>query len=240
MSENKILERIELLRWIVHFKRKQDFYTFSIIGKPGSGKTTLSLLLGNLISRYFFYTNEAEALDEENILKLKDHVASKRKVVLILDDFSFMITGRSEADRRRLYNLFRIRHILGESHEYYIFLVAHYVRALAPTLRASWVKILTSIDSAEIKMYSSEYMFSESSLLAYYEYYTTYNDKYIILVNKGVERIIDATIPFIDKLVDYKLKENLGSWSYMEFKHRPRVKLLNMLIQKYNNVGDGR
>jgi len=168
---------------------------------------------------------------------------TQRKVVLILDDFSFMITGRSQKDRERLYNLFRIRHILGEDKTYYVIFVAHYLRSLAPTLRASYVKILTSVDIAETKIYYSEAMFSQSTLLTYYEYLQQYGTQNIILVNKGDERIINITLPHVGKLTQRKRIEKIGEWSLLKYKYSKRKALMffkrNISSESENYANDG-
>ena len=168
---------------------------------------------------------------------------TQRKVVLILDDFSFMITGRSNKDRERLYNLFRIRHILGEDKTYYVIFVAHYLRSLAPTLRASYVKILTSVDIAEIKIYYSEAMFSQSSLLTYYEYTQQYGNQNIILVNKGDEKILNITLPNVKELTQHKKIEKIGEWSLLKYKYAKRKALMffkrNISESEYNDGNKG-
>jgi len=207
----------------------KPFNTVAIIGKPGTGKSSIGLLMSSLINRYLLYSTVGEALDLENLKALKKALEFvQRRVVLFLDDFSFAISGRSQKDRLRLKNLMEIRHILGENHRYYVILVGHYVRSLSPILRSANIKMLTSVDVAEVRLYAQEYMFSESSLLTYFEYLQQKPNEFLVLVNFGTsEEIMNLTMPYIGYLIrKYKIEE-FGPWKLYKFAASKR-KLLNI------------
>jgi len=236
----KVYERLALIKEIAA-KLNKPFNMVTIIGKPASGKTTLAYLITAFLSRYFFFTKDAEALDIENLTKLKHEALGfwvERKTVFIFDDFSFAITGRSKEDRKRLKNLVEFRHIFGEGRRYYVILIAHYARSLAPVLRSAHIKILTSLDAAEVKLYSSEYMFSESTLLTYFEYLQSKPDQHLVLVSYGTEeKIMNLTLPYIDLYARRKMIKEIGKWKVMKLYYGGK-KLLK--IAELINIQGGR
>ena len=220
---------MSFIQEIVDRLNRNPFNSLAIIGKPGTGKSTLGFLVAELLSKYFYYTKEPEALDVDNLKLIKQGFAfaNGRRLVLFFDDFSFAISGRSQKDRQRLKNLVEIRHILGEKRRYFVILVGHYIRSLAPTLRSAHIKILTSLDATEINLYSTEYMFSENSLIAYLEYLTERPKDHIVLVNYGTtEKIINLTLPRVGVLTRHIKVEEYGPWLLYRFAF-DKKKLLN-------------
>jgi len=236
----KVGERLGLI-WEIASHLKRPFNTVAIIGKPASGKSSLGFLIANFLSRYIFYTTEPEALEEESLVRLKPDfgLLGSKRVVMLLDDFTYAITGRSNADRRRLKNLMEIRHILGENKRYYVILVGHYMRALAPVLRSAHIKILTSLDASEVRLYSQEFMFSENSLLTYFEYLQERPNQYLVLVNFGTtEKIMNLTLGnAINEFLTKRLLKKNGVWKLYIMKYG-RTKLLNYLknISSSDNI----
>lgn len=163
----------------------------AVIGRMGSGKTHLARrIYEECFSDYCFVELRAEDLDELEKLSAERQCS---KYFFFFDDFSYQLTGRSRADKERLNKFFRVRHIFGTS-DIVIVIVAHYVRSIAPFLRTASVKILTSISEAEVKMYSSEYLFTEPTLWDYVHYYRKYSNKYIALISsRAGEHIVDLT-----------------------------------------------
>jgi len=113
----------------------------------------------------------------------------------VFDDFSFALTGRSEKDRERLNKIFKIRHYT-KSNDLILIFIVHYVRSLAVFLRASQVRILTSVTEPEIRLYSSEYLFTPSALWDYLYHYSSSKNRYLILYNgvRSGEHIVDVTL----------------------------------------------
>lgn len=180
-------------------KHSSNYSVLSIIiGAMGSGKTTLALSLGTafkrLVSGECYLSHSIEVIDELSKFT-KNHFA------LILDDISFQLSSTSKRTRDYLQKLFRIRHMT--NYNSMIIFVVHYARSIAPFIRSSPVKILTSINEAEVRMYSNEYLFTEPSLWDYLHYTNKYNDKYIILMNQyGRERIVDVTNIIMNECVE--------------------------------------
>ena len=202
----------------------------SIIGKPATGKSAIAFLISSFISKHIFYSTQAEALDRENLEALRNEIknSKRRKIVLLLDDFSFAVTGRSKKDRERLKNLMELRHILFEDKRYYIILIGHYVRSLAPVLRSSHIKVLTYLDAAELNLYLNEYMFSQSSLLAYFEYLQEKQHEKLYLVSFGTyEKIMNLTFTNIRQLTQRKRMKTIGPWTLYKMRFGKR-KLLNI------------
>jgi hypothetical protein len=166
-----------------------------IIGSIASGKTTLALTLSSLFTKMFrdsrcYITTDLSYLDPNSINSLEG-----KYVAIVFDDVSNKIKRFSE----HLTKLYSIRHAENSpikviNKNVFMLFNCHYMRSIAPFLRATPLRILTSISESEIKAYSSEYLFTVSSLWDYLYYYYKYEDRYIILVSvRGKERIIDVT-----------------------------------------------
>lgn len=165
----------------------------TIIGTMGSGKTTIAKKLYEYCyagKGFKLYPNEEfNSLDIEDIEKLP----KREKYYLLFDDYSYKVTGRTLKDREKLNTVFRVRHIL-ESNDIVMSFVVHYLRSLAVFLRSSQVRILTSINEAEINMYASDYLFTVSGLWDYLYYRRKYRDRYIVLISSSNgEHIVDVT-----------------------------------------------
>lgn len=203
---------------------KKMFKNFPIIvytiGSMGSGKTTLAILTYRGLKFYrpkktrperfkkilLYYYNahecETECIDQF-INTIQDRSPSTLHFV-VLDDYSFVLQSRTKKYYEFLNKLFRIRHLTGTSY-IILWFNGHYSRSLAPFIRSTNYRILTSISPAEIKQYASEYIFAESDLWEYYNYYTRYPSKKIILAEfRSISKIIDITF---DKRIKAKLEK---------------------------------
>lgn len=175
-----------------------------VIGSMGSGKTTLALVTSiglkyihkNPIT-YYYNAGDCEitCLDYaiEAIRRNRDH---KGVHFVIFDDYSFVVASRSKELYEFLNKLFRIRHLTGVN-DIIAWFNGHYSKSLAPFIRSTNYRVITSISPSEIKQYAGEYLFSESDLWEYYGYYVSYPRRKIILAEfRGVSKIIDVSIRF--------------------------------------------
>lgn len=167
-----------------------------IIGSMSSGKTTLALTLASLFKR-MHQNSECYITDVENMDIVISNLSNlqKKNIAIIFDDVSLVIHRYSKELRR----IFTIRHPSGDpltALDKNIFLLfnCHYVRSIAPFLRASPLRILTSISEAEIRAYANEYLFTVSSLWDYLYYVRKYPERFISLFSvRGSEHVVDVT-----------------------------------------------
>ena len=189
--------------------------TISVIGRMRTGKSTFSKLFGVYIKRHYEAQGDDVYLDiiSPDLLldveSLEDMIrsASSDVNILIFDDLSFLVSGRSKAVNNFLNLITRIAHIT-ESDYNYIFFIGHYSKSISPFLRASNVVVLTSISHPEIG--GLKELFTLGSLYDYLYYYTLYPKRYIYLLRyHTIERIIDFTqdLPKPRKKRDKKVME---------------------------------
>jgi hypothetical protein len=173
--------------------------TISVIGRMRTGKSTFSKLFGLYIRRHYESQGDDVYLDIIrpdlllDIESLEDMIrsASSDVNILIFDDLSFLVSGRSKAVNNFLNFLTRIAHITFSDYNY-IFFIGHYSKSISPFLRASNVVVLTSISHPEIS--SLKELFTLGSLYDYLYYYTLYPKRFIYLLRyHTIERIIDFT-----------------------------------------------
>jgi hypothetical protein len=173
--------------------------TISVIGRMRTGKTTFSKLFAFYIMNY--YKNQGDSVFMEiftpdqllDIQILEDMIASLSSDVnvLIFDDLSFLVSGRSKAVNNFLNLITRIAHITNSDYNY-VFFIGHYSKSISPFLRASNVVVLTSISHPEIP--SLKELFTLSTLYDYLYYYSINPKRYIYLIRyHTIERIIDFT-----------------------------------------------
>lgn len=166
-----------------------------VIGASASGKTTLALTLASVFTKMYsnsrcYITTNLSYLDPERIRSLDG-----RNVAVVFDDVSNRIRRVSD----ELTRLYTIRHPHGHATDtigknVFMLFICHYLRSVAPFIRSTPLRVLSSITEAEIRAYSSEYLFTLSSLWDYLEYVYTYPHRYIILASSGGrEHIIDVT-----------------------------------------------
>lgn len=195
---SKIKEKIVIPALQKAFSEVKDTNALfiTITGFMGSGKTTLA----QTISYYFaeltkeprtYRTVGGKALQVIDKLSPK-YPKANRYLIIIFDDISYLLDSRSKQGKEALNKLFQIRH-LTKKNAIAIF-NTHYSRSTAPFIRATPVRILTSLTEAEIDAYRQQYLFTTSALWDYLYYLQKHPDRFIILVNAwGREKIIDIT-----------------------------------------------
>ncbi len=188
------------------------------IGSMGSGKTTLALAtyallrqkLGDVSFHYVNVDNEDQLLEAFNAVVNAIRESNTEYSFVLLDDLSYVLNPRSVKGREFLTRVFKIRH-LTDKDNVILWLNGHYSRSIAPFLRATNYRILTSLTQPEIKQYTSEYLFSEADL---WEYLRALNRKqYVILVQfKHVSKLISVKLTpnhYLKKKID-ELKKEYG------------------------------
>jgi len=224
--------RLKLLRDIT-FDKRDYIHTISIIGKMVSGKSTLGLLLALMDSDKIVITDSAETIDHlHELRKGLGKPTENYDISILFDDFGFQITGRSREDRERLTKLFKIRHILG-LRRYNLIFISHYVRSLAPFIRSTNAKILTTLDTAEIPLYVQDRLFMAQDLWDYYSYLAHQKYKaYLILIQRFTGHILDITlraslIRQLEKILEESKVEKYSTDIYTIYK--PPLKLSSLL-----------
>jgi chromosomal replication initiation ATPase DnaA len=171
------------------------------IGSMGSGKTTLALatyvylhdkMLSSIDLHYINVDSEDQLLDAFNETVNRIRESSTEYHFILLDDLSYVLNPRSSKGKEFLTRVFKIRHLAGKDN-IIIWLNGHYSRSIAPFLRATNYRILTSLTQPEIRQYTSEYLFSEADL---WEYLRALNRmKHVILAQfKHVSKLISVNL----------------------------------------------
>jgi energy-coupling factor transporter ATP-binding protein EcfA2 len=164
-----------------------------IIGTTTSGKTTLALTLASLFTHMYsnskcYITTNLDYLNDLSGLNGKN-------IAIVFDDVSNRIKRYSDT----LTKLYTVRHPSNEAintinKNIFMLFNCHYMRSIAPFIRSTPLRILTSITESEIRAYASEYLFTISTLWDYLHYYYKYEDKYIVLISVyGREHIMDVS-----------------------------------------------
>ena len=189
------------------------------IGSMGSGKTTLALAtyvylrdtkLKDIDFHYISVDTEDELLDAFNATLDRIRESSTEYSFVLLDDLSYVLNPRSNKGREFLTQVFKIRHLTGKD-KVIIWLNGHYSRSIAPFLRSTDYRILTSLTHPEIKQYTSEYLFSDRDLWEYLN--ALVKHKHVILVQfKHVVKLISVRLTsnhYLKKKID-ELKKQYG------------------------------
>lgn len=165
-----------------------------VIGAMGTGKTTLSML----VYSHFFKKKRFKSVLITSTEDFYDFITNIKneansKYYILFDDFSFAIDTRSKTGREFLSMLFRIRHILNTNYVL-LWFNGHYSYSLAPFIRSTQYRILTSISEPEVKQYASAYIFTEKDLWDFFKWCRDHMDKRIVLASfRGITKIIDVT-----------------------------------------------
>jgi len=196
--ELEAIKRDELFRDI--FKYLPTTSTIAIIGKMRTGKTTFSVLFAEYIANHYkemgdsvyYKLYDPDRLKDLDLLEYELITKSEDINILIFDDLSFIISGRSKIVNNFLNLISRIAHITQSDYNY-IFFIGHYSRSISPFLRSANSVVLTSISHPEVN--SLKELFTLSSLYDYLYYYSEYPHRYIYLIKYHTyERIIDFTL----------------------------------------------
>jgi Cdc6-like AAA superfamily ATPase len=184
------------------------------IGSMGSGKTTLALatyvyLRDKMLKDVdFYYINvdtEDQLLDAFNDVVARIRESRTEYSFVLLDDLSYVLNPRSLKGREFLTRVFKIRHLTGKD-KVIIWLNGHYSRSIAPFLRSTDYRILTSLTHPEIKQYTSEYLFSDRDLWEYLN--ALVKHKRVILVQfKHVVKLISVKLTSKNKWLKSRIEE---------------------------------
>ena len=198
MTQLEAITRDELFRDI--FRYLPCTATIAIIGRMRSGKTTFASLFANYIRRHYESQGDTVYVDSFNPQDLADlesleariHSQSGDVNILVFDDLSFIVSGRSKLVNNFLNLITRIAHVTQSDYNY-VFTIGHYSKAISPFLRAANVVVLTSISHPEINALKE--LFTVSALYDYLDYYAANPGRYIYLIRYHVfERIVDFTL----------------------------------------------
>jgi Cdc6-like AAA superfamily ATPase len=189
------------------------------IGSMGSGKTTLALAtyvylrdvkLKDIDLHYINVNTEDELLDAFNNVVNQIRESRTQYSFVLLDDLSYVLNPRSSKGKEFLTRVFKIRHLTGKDN-IILWLNGHYSRSIAPFLRATNYRILTSLTQPEVKQYVSEYLFAEADLWEYLRALT--KRSHVILAQfKHVSKLISVKLTPYHKLAIEvaKLKKQYG------------------------------
>jgi hypothetical protein len=144
---------------------------------------------------YISVDTEDQLLDAFNTTVDRIRESSTEYSFILLDDLSYVLNPRSSKGKEFLTRVFKIRHLAGKDN-IIIWLNGHYSRSIAPFLRATNYRILTSLTQPEIRQYTSEYLFSEADLW-----------EYLRALSKR-QHIILAQFKHVSKLISVKLTPN--------------------------------
>jgi len=146
------------------------FYGF-ILGLSGTGKT-------NIASYISFYTWTIKKnynvyyVNFNDIEQLESYEFPSKPSIVIFDDFSFMCLHNNKACLEFANRFVKARH---KTKELISFFIVHYIHSIAPVLRNSHMRIVTSI-TAEYEIKQLRNYFNLNLLWDFYETYV-YNPK---------------------------------------------------------------
>jgi hypothetical protein len=155
----------------------KPFHQITIIGIPGSGKTSISFELsqyweeqecredGDCASIYFSYEPSLEELFWDTI-----ETIDTRKLFIVVDDITFYFIKYTRTTVRFLQKLMKIRH-RSHAKNFVIILNTHYSKGVLPFLRSSATLIALSITTFE-EMERLAKLFGWSPVRDFYYIYT--------------------------------------------------------------------
>lgn len=141
------------VREVINHVKETGLVSIGILGKPGSGKTTLAKCLGHLIHEMSDEPFAVKVFDKEGLLHLRETIAGLEPMnhVIILDDLSFL---QAQASKQQLDQIKQtateIRHLPGgKDVKIVLILNWHYSKALDKYMRGTEFLFVTNVSISE-------------------------------------------------------------------------------------------
>lgn len=138
---------------VINHVKETGLVSIGILGKPGSGKTTLAKTLGHLIHEMADEPYAVKIFDKEGLLHLRDTITNLEPMnhVLILDDLSFIQANASKQQIDQIkQTATEIRHLPGGKDVRIVLILNwHYSKALDKYMRGTEFLFVTNVSSSE-------------------------------------------------------------------------------------------
>lgn len=140
---------------IVQAITNSDLISINVIGKQGTGKTTIAKVIAHLVHSMSDIPFAINVFGKEELINLGDTVANLTPTnqIIIFDDVSFLGSGASKKQLDMIQSvLTTIRHLPGGK-DVKIILIKnfHYTKAVSPFLRQNDFTYISSVDPNEVK-----------------------------------------------------------------------------------------
>lgn len=140
---------------IIQAITNSDLISINIIGKQGTGKTTLAKTLAHLVHSMTEIPFAINLFGKDELLNLAETVKNLTPTnqIIIFDDVSFLGAGASKKQLDMIQNvLTTIRHLEGGKDVKIIIIKNfHYTKAVSPFLRQNDFTYISSVDPNEVK-----------------------------------------------------------------------------------------
>jgi len=141
------------VREIINHVEETGLVSVGVLGRPGSGKTTLANLLGHLIHEMANEPYAVKTFDKQGLLNLKETITNLEPMnhVLIMDDLSFLQASASKQQLDQIkQTATEIRHLPGGQDVRIILILNwHYTKALDKYMRGTEFLFVTNVSSSE-------------------------------------------------------------------------------------------
>jgi len=160
------------VREIINHVEETGLVSVGILGRPGSGKTTLAKLISHLVHEMADEPFAVKVFDKEGLLHLKDTITNLEPMnhVLILDDLSFLQASASKQQLDQIkQTATEIRHMPGGQDVRIILILNwHYSKALDKYMRGVEFLFVTNVSSSENE--NLEQIFGKNNSKKIYEF----------------------------------------------------------------------
>ena len=138
---------------VINHVKETGLVSIGILGKPGSGKTTLAKCIGHLIHEMADEPYALKIFDKEGLLHLRETITNLEPMnhVLILDDLSFIQANASKQQIDQIkQTATEIRHLPGGKDVRIVLILNwHYSKALDKYMRGTEFLFVTNVSSSE-------------------------------------------------------------------------------------------